>query len=124
MKLVSPNSNASRCVFSANPRYRTLVYPKRRFTYRNGCSTLALMDAFRLSSTAASLPGSNCRRLLGLMATRHSTSNPLFSSLLATPLLPRISPHPFLPSMQQPVRLRHVMHVGGRGAHAMHHSRL
>ena len=108
----SHNSNASRWVFLARPRHRILAHPKSRWTHRDGCSVLALGDALRSSSTATSLPGSNCRRLPALIAICHSTSKSRSSGLQCTSCYPASPLTHFSPPCSKVRRLCHVVLVG------------
>ena len=69
--------------------------------------TLVNMDAFRLSPLP--LPHSHAPVAAVSQALGH-------------PMVSRISSHPLHPSVQQPVRLCYVMHIGGCRTHAMHYS--
>ena len=84
--------------------------------------SLVNMDAFRLSPLP--LPHSHAPVAAVSQALGHSPLHvqPPILIPLGHSLAPRISSHPLHPSVQQPVRLCYVMHIGGCRTHAMHYS--
>ena len=74
------------------------------------------------------MPGSTptcASRLAPTVPERHLPHHrqPQVLCPLLYPHVPRITPHPRLLTVQQPVRLRHVVHVGWRRCKAVHHPR-
>ena len=84
-----------------------------------GCSAFAHTDAFRFSLCASSFSGSKRLRLLGPIATCHSTLKPVLSDRFWISPIPCIRPHATLAAVEQPPRLGKVVHVRRRSRHTV-----